>query len=97
MKAYLLQRILAIIPLMLVVATVAVVLIHLAPGDPAGVIAGPYATQEDIAVASGSWGGRRPSLADYVTVTGPADGTTTAGGRGGQREGADAAVTASQG
>ena len=49
MKVYLLRRLLAVIPVMLVVATVAFVLIHLAPGDPASVIAGPYATQEDIA------------------------------------------------
>jgi peptide/nickel transport system permease protein len=34
---------------MVVVATVAFVLIHLAPGDPASVIAGPDATQEDVA------------------------------------------------
>ncbi len=26
------------------------------------------------AVASGSWGGQRPSLASYVAVTGPTDG-----------------------
>lgn len=49
MKVYLLRRVLAVIPVMLVVATVAFVLIHLAPGDPASVIAGPYATQDDIA------------------------------------------------
>jgi peptide/nickel transport system permease protein len=48
-KAYLVQRVLSVIPVMLIVATVAFVLIHLAPGDPASVIAGPYATQEDIA------------------------------------------------
>jgi peptide/nickel transport system permease protein len=48
-KAYLLQRVVAVIPVMLVVATVAFVLIHLAPGDPANVIAGPYATQDDVA------------------------------------------------
>jgi peptide/nickel transport system permease protein len=49
MKVYLLRRIIAVIPVMLIVATVAFVLIHLAPGDPASVIAGPDATQEDIA------------------------------------------------
>ena len=49
MNAYLLQRILAVIPVMLVVATVAFVLIHLAPGDPASVIAGPYAAPDDVA------------------------------------------------
>ncbi len=30
---------------------------------------------------SGSWGGRCPSLARYVTRVGPMDGTTAAGGR----------------
>jgi peptide/nickel transport system permease protein len=49
MKVYLLRRLLAVIPVMLVVATVAFVLVHLAPGDPASVIAGPYASAEDVA------------------------------------------------
>lgn len=49
MKTYLLHRALAIIPVMLVVATVSFVLIRLAPGDPAGVLAGPDATTEDLA------------------------------------------------
>jgi len=48
-KVYLLRRLLAVIPVMLVVATVTFVLIHLAPGDPASVLAGPDATAEDIA------------------------------------------------
>src|SRR5213076_2294036 len=33
---------------MVIVATVAFVLIHLAPGDPASVIAGPYASPDDV-------------------------------------------------
>ena len=49
MKVYLLRRVLAVVPVMLVVATVAFVLIHLAPGDPASVIAGPDAGAEEIA------------------------------------------------
>jgi peptide/nickel transport system permease protein len=49
MKVYVVRRILAVIPVMLVVATVAFVLIHLAPGDPASVIAGPYASSDDVA------------------------------------------------
>jgi len=48
-KVYLLRRVLAVIPVMLIVATVAFVLIHLAPGDPASVIAGPYAAPDDVA------------------------------------------------
>jgi peptide/nickel transport system permease protein len=48
-KIYVLRRLLAVVPVMLVVATVAFVLIHLAPGDPASVIAGPYASADDVA------------------------------------------------
>jgi peptide/nickel transport system permease protein len=48
-KVYVVRRVLAVIPVMLVVATVAFVLIHLAPGDPASVIAGPYASADDVA------------------------------------------------
>ena len=48
MKTYVARRFLALIPVALVVATVAFVLIHLAPGDPASVIAGPDATHEDV-------------------------------------------------
>jgi peptide/nickel transport system permease protein len=47
-KTYVLRRLLALIPVALVVATVAFVLMHLAPGDPASVIAGPDATRDDV-------------------------------------------------
>jgi peptide/nickel transport system permease protein len=46
---YVIRRLIAVIPVMLVVATVSFVLIRLAPGDPASVIAGPYASADDIA------------------------------------------------
>ena len=49
MKTYIARRLLALIPVALVVATVGFTLIHLAPGDPASVIAGPDATAEDVA------------------------------------------------
>jgi peptide/nickel transport system permease protein len=48
MKTYIARRLLALVPVALVVATVAFVLIHLAPGDPASVIAGPDASAEDV-------------------------------------------------
>ncbi|OLC15930.1 MAG: peptide ABC transporter [Candidatus Rokubacteria bacterium 13_1_40CM_69_27] len=48
MKTYVLRRLLALIPVALVVATVGFVLIHLAPGDPASIIAGPDASAEDV-------------------------------------------------
>ena len=48
MKVYVVRRLLALIPVALVVATVSFVLMHLAPGDPASVIAGPDASREDV-------------------------------------------------
>ena len=48
MKTYVARRLLALVPVALVVATVAFVLIHLAPGDPASIIAGPDATAADV-------------------------------------------------
>src|SRR5438132_14283900 len=48
MKTYVVRRLLALIPVALVVATVAFTLMHLPPGDPASVIAGPDASADDI-------------------------------------------------
>ena len=48
MKTYIARRLLALIPVALVVATVGFTLIHLAPGDPASVIAGPDASPDDV-------------------------------------------------
>ncbi|HEY3067135.1 MAG TPA: ABC transporter permease [Methylomirabilota bacterium] len=48
MKTYVARRLLALLPVALVVATVAFVLIHLAPGDPASIIAGPDASADDV-------------------------------------------------
>ena len=48
MKTYVARRLLALVPVALVVATVAFVLMHLAPGDPASVIAGPDASADDV-------------------------------------------------
>ena len=48
MKTYVARRLLALVPVALVVATVAFVLIHLAPGDPASIIAGPDATAAEV-------------------------------------------------
>jgi peptide/nickel transport system permease protein len=48
MYAYLLRRLLATIPVMLVVALFVFALLHFSPGDPAAVIAGDYASPADI-------------------------------------------------
>jgi peptide/nickel transport system permease protein len=59
-RTYVVRRLLALIPVMLVVATVAFVLMHLAPGDPASVIAGPYAAVEQVDRLRGQLGLDRP-------------------------------------
>jgi peptide/nickel transport system permease protein len=48
-SVYLLRRILATIPVMGVVAVFVFSLLHLTPGDPAVIVAGDFATAEDIA------------------------------------------------
>jgi peptide/nickel transport system permease protein len=46
---YLVRRLVATLPVMAVVAVIVFLLIHLSPGDPAALIAGDLATEEDIA------------------------------------------------
>lgn len=48
MKAYILKRLLSVIPVLFIVAIVVFFLIHLAPGDPAAVILGPEASPEEV-------------------------------------------------
>jgi peptide/nickel transport system permease protein len=48
LKAYILKRLLSLIPVLLVVAVVVFFIIHMAPGDPAAVMLGPEATPEDV-------------------------------------------------
>lgn len=48
MTQYIVRRLLALIPVLAVVAVVAFSIIHIVPGDPAGVILGFNATQDDI-------------------------------------------------
>ena len=45
---YLLQRLIATLPVMAVVAILVFLLIHISPGDPAALIAGDFATGDDI-------------------------------------------------
>jgi peptide/nickel transport system permease protein len=50
MWAYVLRRILATVPVLVIVALVVFSILHLTPGDPAALIAGDQATPEQIAV-----------------------------------------------
>ena len=60
MYAYLARRLLAAIPVILVVALFVFLLLHLSPGDPAAIIAGDMASGEDIARIRARLGLDRP-------------------------------------
>ena len=66
MTAYILRRLLATIPVMVVVAVFVFFLLRLAPGDPAAIIAGEDATAEQIAAVRGKLGLDRPILEQFV-------------------------------
>ena len=60
MGCYLLQRLLAAIPVLLIVAVVTFSLVHLTPGDPASLMAGDQALPEDIERIKDKLGLNRP-------------------------------------
>jgi peptide/nickel transport system permease protein len=62
MRTYLLRRVLATIPVMLVVTVFVFALLRFAPGDPAATIAGDNATSEDIARVRAALGLDKPIL-----------------------------------
>ena len=64
---YLIRRVLATIPVMGVVAIFVFALLHLSPGDPAAVIAGDFATAEDIARIHKQLGLDRPLHLQFVS------------------------------
>ena len=49
MTAYIVRRVLSMLPVMAIVAIFVFLLLHLAPGDPAAIMAGDNATPENIA------------------------------------------------
>jgi peptide/nickel transport system permease protein len=65
MGSFLAKRIIAIIPVMLIVAIIVFTLIRMVPGDPAAVIAGNMATNEDIARIRTELGLDRSFLAQF--------------------------------
>ena len=66
MWAYILKRILATIPVMGVVALFVFLMLRLSPGDPAAVIAGDYATAEDIVRIRQQLGLNEPIIVQFV-------------------------------
>ncbi len=70
MYVYVLRRILETIPVMFVVALFVFLMLRLAPGDPAAVIAGDYATAEDIARIRERLGLNEPIHIQFMTWIG---------------------------
>jgi peptide/nickel transport system permease protein len=64
---YLVARLLATIPVLLIVAVLVFSLLHLTPGDPATLMAGDYATPEQIAAIRSQLGLDEPLLRRFVT------------------------------
>jgi len=64
--AYILRRLVMLVPVLLVVGVVVFGLVHLTPGDPAAVILGDRATPEDIARLRDQLGLNDPLLVQFV-------------------------------
>jgi peptide/nickel transport system permease protein len=67
MLGYVLRRLLAAVPVMVIVAFFVFSLLYLAPGDPAAIIAGDHANPEDVARLRISLGLDQPFLTRFVT------------------------------
>ena len=65
MLSYVIRRLLVVIPVMLIVGVVVFSLLHLAPGEPAAIIAGDTATPENIARIRASLGLDRPLMEQF--------------------------------
>ena len=67
MLSYVIRRVLGVIPVMLIVGIFVFSLLHLAPGDPAAIIAGDTATAQDIARIRTNLGLDRPLLDQFAS------------------------------
>ncbi|WP_207458238.1 ABC transporter permease [Azospirillum sp. SYSU D00513] len=67
MTGYLIRRVLAAVPVMVVVALFVFLLLRLTPGDPAAIIAGDMATPEQLERIRGQLGLNEPIYVQFVT------------------------------
>jgi len=65
MLRFLIQRLLAVVPVLLVVSIVVFLILRLAPGDPAAVIAGASATSQEIEQVRKQLGLDQPLVVQY--------------------------------
>jgi len=70
MGSYILRRLLYMTPILFGVSVVIFLILHLVPGDPARLVAGLDATQEDVKIIRASLGLDRPLPVQYVSWLG---------------------------
>ena len=67
MVKYICKRLLTMIPVLFVVSVLVFMMVHMLPGDPARMIAGEMATEDDIALVRASYGLDKPLPEQYIT------------------------------
>ena len=67
MTRYIFRRLIYLVPTLLGVSIIVFLVVHLVPGDPARLVAGPDATLEDIEIIRSSLGLDRPLPEQYVS------------------------------
>ncbi len=72
MLTFLIRRFSQLIPVIFGVSVIVFLMIHLIPGDPAQLIAGPDATPADVEVVRTSLGLDRPLPVQYLSFVGHA-------------------------
>jgi glutathione transport system permease protein len=70
MLKYLIQRLIGILPVLLLISVLVFAFVHLLPGDPARLVAGQDATAEDVATVRTALGLDRPLWEQYITYVG---------------------------
>ena len=70
MKEYVFKRILAMLPVVLIVAVITFSLIHIVPGDPAIILGGETATVEDLEKIRKSLGLDKPLVQQFLIWSG---------------------------
>src|SRR5215813_13008570 len=70
MLAYLIRRLAGTVPVLLAVTALVFLFVHLLPGDPARLVAGPDATPQDIAAVRADMGLDRPLVVQFLRYLG---------------------------
>ncbi|WP_019119832.1 glutathione ABC transporter permease GsiC [Brevibacillus massiliensis] len=70
MFTYLMRRLLGVVPILLIVSIFVFLFVHLIPGDPARLVAGPDASQQDVELVREQLGLDKPLAVQYIAFVG---------------------------